>query len=402
LAKGAGLEELARAYFARNGYLAIRGVSIRFEDEDVTDVDVWVYGRQGGAVRTRALVDVKDRKSPKAFERVMWARGMQLALDCDRAFVATTDTSQKAFRFAHHHKVSLLTAAYLRHWVGEEFLKDRLANEELNINLQKFSGHKHDGDWLKQIEIAKSAVVSLSPFPAFNKAMNSFRFFAERAATRPHHREQALRGAYLTAALSCVALDSALEKLAFELPQVRHNAIYEGVTYGDSGDGRVKNSIESVLSVIKEGVSNGRSIARQASDALQEMFSSVGAEIIAEFFTKEQNSNHLFGVARELEARAHARTRVDLVGLSLEAKSILGVFADFVGAKRMPLLSGEFRDADAPINAANSLGGFSEPSSDELERSPQYRAKQKDREKDHQGAAKEHAKLTRDDDPKLF
>ena len=52
LAKGAGLEELARTYFARQGYVAIRSVSIQFEDEEVTDVDVWLYGRQGGGVRT--------------------------------------------------------------------------------------------------------------------------------------------------------------------------------------------------------------------------------------------------------------------------------------------------------------------------------------------------------------
>ncbi|MVA24468.1 hypothetical protein GOZ92_08455 [Agrobacterium vitis] len=362
VAKGAGLEELARAYFARQGFVAIRSVSIQFEDEDVTDIDVWLYGRQGGAVRTRALVDVKDKKSPKAFERVMWARGMQLALGCDRAFVTTTDNSQKVARFAHQQKVSLLTAAYLRQWVGDDLLNDRLSLEELQGSIQLFAGQKQDGDWIRQIAAAKSAVVSLAPFPAFNKAMSSFRFFSDRAATRPQHREQALRGAYLSAGLACVALDAALEKLAFEQSQARYHMLYAGVTYGDAGDNRVKNSIDTVLSAISKGVNNGRVIARQAADALDQMFTSVRAEIIAEFFAKEQNSFHLFPVARELEARAHARNRTDLTALSVEAKAVLGVFADFIGAKRKALLSSEFEAAPSVAAAPKTTTSAPPPS----------------------------------------
>jgi hypothetical protein len=343
LAKGAGLEELARAYFARQGFVAIRSVSIQFEEEEVTDVDVWLYGRQGGSVRTRALVDVKDKKSPRAFERIMWARGMQLALGCDRAVVTTTDTNAKVTRFAQQQKVALLTAAFLRHWAGgDDVLKERLSLEELISSMQSYAGHKQDGDWIKQLAVAKSAVVSLSPFPAFNKAISSFRFFAERAATRPQHREQAVRGAFLSAALASMALDAALEKLAFEDSVTRHRLLYSGVTYGDAGDNRVQSSIDTVLSVISKGLKNGRTLARQTSDALEEMFAGVRAEIIAEFFAKEQNAGLLFPVARELEARAHLRGRADMMALTVEAKSLIGVFADFVGAKRSSLLSSDF------------------------------------------------------------
>lgn len=343
LAKGAGLEELARAYFARQGFVAIRSVSIQFEEEEVTDVDVWLYGRQGGGARTRALVDVKDKKSPKAFERIMWARGMQLALGCDRAVVTTTDTNAKVTRFAQQHMVALLTAAFLRRWTGgDDVLKDRLSLEELNASIQSYGGQKQDGDWIKQIATAKSAVVSLAPYPAFNKAISSFRFFAERAATRPQHREQAIRGAFLSASLACMALDAALEKLVFEDPATRHRLLYAGVTYGDAGDNRVQSSIDTVLSVISKGVKNGRALARQTSEALEEMFAGVRAEIIAEFFAKEQNAGHLFPVARELEFRAHARARSEMMALSIEAKSIIGVFADFVGAKRTALMSSDF------------------------------------------------------------
>jgi hypothetical protein len=359
LVKGAGLEELARAYFARQGFVAIRSVSIQFEEEEVTDVDVWLYGRQGGGARTRALVDVKDKRSPKAFERVMWARGMQLALGCDRSIVTTTDTNAKVTRFAQQQKVALLTAAFLRDWAsGDDVLKDRLSLEELVSNIQSYPGQKQDGDWIRHIVMAKSAVVSLAPYPAFNKAISSFRFFAERALTRPQHREQALRGAFLSAALACMALDSALEKLAFQDSATRHRLLYSGVTYGDSGDSRVQSSIDTVLSLIAEGVKNGRAIARQTSDALKAMFAGLRAEIIAEFFAKEQNAAHLFPVARELEFRAHARARTEMTALSIEAKSIIGIFADFVGAKRTALLSSDFvTQANPPATLASPTRG---------------------------------------------
>lgn len=350
VAKGAGLEEQARAYFARQGFVAVRSVSVQFEDEEVTDVDVWLYGRQGAGIRTRALVDVKDKKSPKAFERVLWVRGMQLALGCDRAFVATTDTSPKVTRFAQQQKVALLPAAFLRR--PSENAPDRLTLEELLANIQQFPSHKQDGDWIKQIAAAKSAVVSLPPYPAFNKAISAFRFFAERAATRPQHREQALRGALLAASLACIALDAGMERLSFEEKATRHKLLYSGVTYGDAGDGRVRASIGTVLDVIARGVQNGKVLARQTGDAIDEMFSALRAEIIAEFFAKEEGAQLLFPVARELEARSHARTRGELTALSVEAKSVVGVFADFVGAKRSALFSADFATVSPNVPAA--------------------------------------------------
>jgi hypothetical protein len=62
------------------------------------------------------------------------------------------------------------------------------------------------------------------------------------------------------------------------------------VTYGDAGDARVQSSIKTVLEVIAKGTENGRVVSRQAHDALQKMFESVRAHVIAEYFTKEHNA----------------------------------------------------------------------------------------------------------------
>ena len=192
--KGPALEELVRAYFAQQGFFSLRGISLRFEDEEVTDIDVWVYGRQSASVRTRTIVNVKNKRSPKAFERILWTRGMQLVLGCDRAIVATTDTNPKVIRFAHQQKVAILTKEFLDRLQKGISITGRLTAEEFIQNIQSYRDHKQDGDWLKHISGAKSALISLQGYPAFNAAMSAFRFFAERAETRPRHKEQALRG----------------------------------------------------------------------------------------------------------------------------------------------------------------------------------------------------------------
>jgi hypothetical protein len=339
--KGAGLEELVRAYFDRQGFFALRGVSYRFEDEEVTDIGAWLYGRQSASIRTRTIVDIKDKRSPKAFERILWARGMQLALGCDRAIVATTDSGAKIVRFAHQQRVALLTKGFLARLQSKLETSDRMTLEQFIDNIRIYQDYKQDGDWLRRISDAKSALISMQGYPAFNKAIGAFRFFAERVETRPRHKEQALRGAYLMAALACIALDSALQRVVYEDQESRYTAIADGVTYGDAGDARVQSSIKTVLEVIAKGIDNGRVVSRQARDALGKMFESVRADIIAEHFTKEHNAAVLVAVAKELDNCAHSLDPTKIQPLTVDAKSVLGVFADFAQAKRTALVNGD-------------------------------------------------------------
>ena len=360
--KGADLEELVRAYFARQCFFALRGVSYRFEDEEITDIDTWLYGRQSASVRTRTIVDIKDKRSPRAFERILWARGMQLALGCDRAIVATTDNGEKVVRFAHQQKVALLTKDFLDRLRSKLDTSDRMTLEEFTDNIRTYKDHKQDGDWLRRISDAKSALISIHGYPAFNKAIFTFRFFANRVQTRPHNREQALRAAYLAAALACIALDSALERIVYEDQASRYRAISDGVKYGDAGDARVRGSIKTVLDVIARGMENGRVVSKQANEVLDKMFENIRTDIIAEYFTKEHNAAVLVSVAKELDDRAHSLDPTKIQTLGIDAKSILGIFADFVQENRAAILGGVMTEAAAvePIIATGEKLGDEE------------------------------------------
>ena len=348
--KGPRLEEVVRAYFARQGFFALRGVDLTFDGDKVTDIDVWLYGRLSASIRTRTIVDVKDKRSPKAFERILWTRGMQLALGCDRAVVATTYNNLKAKRFAREQGVALLHKEFLDRLRSRIDTSNRMSEEQFVELIGAYKEHKLDGDWLRTIADVKSAVISLAGYPAFNKAMTAFRFFSERALTRSQHREQAIRSAYVSAAIACIAMDSALERSLYEGQKERYKAIADGVTYGDSGDLRTQKSIRAVLEVISSGLENGQVIARQVQAEMDSLFSSVRADILAEFFAREHNASALFAVAKELDDSAYAPDIRALKSLSVEAKSVLGVFCDFVQVKRSSVLPSD-------INVLPSLHG---------------------------------------------
>jgi len=200
---------------------------------------------------------------------------------------------------------------------------------------------------------AESAVASLPGFPALNKTMMAFRFFfAERAEVRSQSRTQALRCAMLCGALACVALDGALERFVYDEPQSRHLGLIEGVTYGDSGDGRVRQSIETALALLSEGMANGKTIAAQARDRLSDQLEAPRANVIAEHFMRETNAQHLYSVAKELEEWAFSPMSQEGPALSIEARTILGVFADFVVVKRtaLPLAGAGATLRDSPTD----------------------------------------------------
>ncbi|WP_296742642.1 hypothetical protein [Variovorax sp.] len=331
--KGPLLEELVRDYFGRQGYFALRSVLFQFDGDDVTDVDVWLYSRHAASARVRAIVDVKNKKSPKAFERVLWIKGLQTALHCDRAFIATTDATEKLMAFANSVQISVLSKGFLDRLEKKLTLPSRLSLEEFLSKIQSNPAQKQDGDWIRAITHAKSALISRPAFPAFNSAISTFRFFAERAEVRAQHRDAAIRATWLCASLACIALDAALQRLVFEDGDRRFRGIIAGVNFGDSGDGKTLGNIQDALSVLTENLQNGRAIAAQARAQLDQRIAAIRAEIIAEYFVREANAQHLFSVAKELDDAAHAES-LETTALSLDAKSILGVYADFVGVKR--------------------------------------------------------------------
>lgn len=334
LAKGATLEELVRSYFARQGYYVLRSVPLKYEGEDVTDIDIWLYARQAASARIRGIVDVKNKKSPKAFERILWVKGLQEVIGCDRAIIATTDLSPVLSRFAQTQKIAVLSKGFLDKLGKKLDVNERLSLEQVIEKIQRYPAHKQDGDWVGMLGDVKATLVSVGGFPAFNRAMLAFRFFASRAETRIQCSEIAVMCALFSAGVACIALDLAMEQFAFDDANQRYAKLIEGVTYGNE---RVKKSLDSVLAALAEGVDNGRGLAAKAREQFEQRFVNIRADIVAEHFAREHNSQHLFSAAKIFDEAAHTIGSAVDVALSFDARVILGVFADFVGVNRSVL-----------------------------------------------------------------
>lgn len=330
--KGSSLEELVRSYFALQGYFAIRSVQFKFETYDVTDIDVWLYSKQTASTRIRAIVDVKNKRSPKTFERILWVKGLQEIIKCDRAIIATTDNNPILSKFATENKISLISKSFIDRLEKRIEAPSRIPLEEFIENLQKNPAHKQDGDWIKIIQETKSALVSLPGFSAFNKAMFAFKFFADRAEVRTIYGEQIRACLLAIASLACIALDSALEELTFEESQVRFDRIKDGIIYG-SMDGKFKQSLTMALGAISESINNGKAVAAHAKERIDEQLSLIRADLIAEFFVRDINARQLFATAVELDNAAYSRNP-SAKALSVESKSIIGVFCDYLKVKR--------------------------------------------------------------------
>ncbi len=72
--KGSVAEEALRNYFLSIGYYVARGIKFTFHRFDVTDVDLWLYARNSPLSRERICVDIKNKKTPQALERIFGQR----------------------------------------------------------------------------------------------------------------------------------------------------------------------------------------------------------------------------------------------------------------------------------------------------------------------------------------
>ena len=148
ITKGELMEELIRNYFLNSGYYVVRGVKYRYEDNDITDVDIFLYGRSSSITRQRINIDIKNKKSPQAFERILWANGLRELLGFDSCIVATTDQRPVIHKFGQLHKTIILDGAFLARMRSNSF-PNRLAEEEVTSKFAKHKSYKTFGnkDW---------------------------------------------------------------------------------------------------------------------------------------------------------------------------------------------------------------------------------------------------------------
>src|SRR5690606_29021561 len=131
------------------------------ESIDITDVDLYLYGRSSSVTRQRINVDIKNKKAPQAFERILWANGVKQLLNFASCIVATTDYRPVLHKFAQMHSTAVLDGNLLSK-LRSNSSPTRYCEEEMSSRFSKHKSFKtfNNKDWRNILEDSKSRLLS--------------------------------------------------------------------------------------------------------------------------------------------------------------------------------------------------------------------------------------------------
>lgn len=172
LFKGELMEELLRYYFLEMGYFVARGVKFQYQNMDVTDIDLFLYGRPSSLTRERINVDIKNKKTPQAFERIVWANGLMRILNLDSCIVATTDSKPIITSFAQSMHTMVLDGKFLNKIKSITNENERISEEDLLNELSKYKSYKtyNNKSWKYIYEFSKSRLLTELDYSGFNSS----------------------------------------------------------------------------------------------------------------------------------------------------------------------------------------------------------------------------------------
>lgn len=335
--KGQKLEEILRIYFLKSGYYVARGVLFKYKSFDITDIDLWLYNRTSSVSREISIVDVKNKKTPLAIERIFWVKGLQLAVKATNALVATTDKRPDVKEFGKDMGVFVLDGSFLNKINKfEKYLDFRILDEDLYAMIDNYSLGKLDGDWKGKLIESQSLLALGLNFDNVNKLIENAHFFVEHILTKPSQKEVALRCFYRICSYISINVDYLQRDLSFlEDIDARKKAFIEGFRYGEKGEKNIKQIIDMSLSFVEQYSDNGKVTANQARYNINKQLEDIQTDILAEYFSKYEVLQSIFNTAILFEEMAMKKEFINHVNSPVEIKGLIGVLLDFYSIDRV-------------------------------------------------------------------
>ncbi len=337
--KGLVLEESLRKYFLNLGYYVLRGVKFRYHSFVITDVDLWLYSKPSILARQRTNVDIKNKKTPQAIERIFWTKGLNEVLGLENCIIVTTDSRPDVREFGLLNHITVIDGSFLANLQDSQKIvtqKERLSEEEfldnINSNFQEISS-----DCKKIYEEAKSRILTSLNFDGSNAYLKDIQYFIEKQLMNGNEDMTYFRIIYVLISMFLITMDFILkDHVSLDIKQ-RTSLLNEGFRYGDLGSIYATKFIHliadltAVNGIIPE---TGKAIV----DEFKKQTDMLKTEILAEFFANRTVYGNLFSSAIEFELAAFSRSLIMPMELSTNAKSILGVITDFLSVDRKKIL----------------------------------------------------------------
>ena len=358
-AKGYALEEALRNYFLLAGLYAVRGVPLRMEGDDITDVDLWLYERPSGSARRRLIVDAKFKNKPKAAERLLWTKGLSAYLGVEGAYVATTDSRPSVRKAARKIGLLLLDGTDLNRIAANAKTEapGRLTSEEFDDAVRAVDAARYSKDWFGWFDDAKASLIEDFGAASANRALSALEYFAAQAAVAAPASAAACTAVRLSlfcASVAAVSLDYAMTDAAFRPVEDRRRLLINVIRYGRTEREAGLEKVRLASALLEQFIDNGDAVGKQILNRFEAALEKIPAEIIADHVARMTLREPIFGSALQLEAAAYDRVGRGFDQLPSDAKGLMGAFLDFVGVPRA-----KFADAanGAGKQSASALGG---------------------------------------------
>lgn len=325
LFKGELMEELVRHYFLNAGYYVARGVKFRYEENDVTDVDIYLYIRTSSFSRQRINVDLKNRKTPQTFERILWANGLKALLKFDSCIVATTDQRPLIQTFGKLHNTTVLDGFFLKK-LGKDLPANRITEDAL---IQLLTEHKsvkqyQNKNWRTLYDDSKSRLLSEQDFSGFNESLSVLTFFITQSLVDRERAEIAIRMVYVIMSHLLIIIDYVVKDVTFLEQSERERKLKDGFTYGNLG----KQGVERIFSIVEKIAGSAKVHEyRRAMDESQN-------DILKDFFSRTDTTRNLFTWAKEFESAGFAQPVIHPSALAPQLKGVLALVLDYASIER--------------------------------------------------------------------
>ncbi|MFQ1827688.1 hypothetical protein ACK38R_16615 [Aeromonas veronii] len=324
------MEELLRSYFIKAGYYVVRGVPFSYRGFDVTDIDLWVYGRVSSVSREITIVDVKNKRTPQAIERIFWTKGLQFAVGATNAIVATTDYRAEVKEFGREQGILVLDGHFMSKLSrSDSVVSNRITEEELFSMVDEYALAKLDGDWKGRLMESKKQLLKGLSFDSCNLWLEHARFFAIQHLSKSGHSEFTLRALYIICSYIAIAIDYMHKEMSFMDDSEKEGILRAGFKYGDRGMKGKNEVIDYSMKLVQQFAENGTAISNQVKKNIDVAFNTIPSEILSKFFSMGDVGKSIFQAARELERLGMAKSFVHHSQSSIEVRSLLGCLMDY-------------------------------------------------------------------------
>ncbi len=338
LDKGGIAEEALRRYFINLGSFVVRGVPLREGGELVSDIDLWIYTRVSAYARQISIVDIKNKKRARGFERILWVRGLQAAVEADEAIIATSDNRESLTPFANRLGVRVLTSQPLRAITSRYTdYDDRISSEEV-YNLWRKTKIGGGEAIQSRIELSLSRLAQPISFAALNTWLDDAVMYLGSALEIEPSPGPYSRAAYFSMALAAVAADYLGRELAFAEVEARRSRFEQGLLFGGSQASLGRDMFEFTEAAVTEFLDPTGSSASTIRKGLEDKINTLPVGGLVDFFVRPSAGKELLDGAIALEAAAFSRNVPYPRDLKTGAKAIIGAVSDYGKLSRSALL----------------------------------------------------------------